>query len=146
MNADLFEAYFKALCTWCKDKYAGKKVVFCMDNAKYHRREYQGVSDQEVDADTETNTRQIRIVEDYIALNHGNRRGKLADKPAQKSLSSMNKPELVARLVRLLGSKFPALTIETLTKQLGTYKKQELYDLAKKPENALPLGTEIIAN
>ncbi|KAG0282619.1 hypothetical protein BGZ98_006692, partial [Dissophora globulifera] len=26
---------------WCKVNYPEKKVVFCMDNAKYHRREYQ---------------------------------------------------------------------------------------------------------
>ena len=35
MNASMFEKYMKALCQWCKTKYPEKKVVFCMDYAKY---------------------------------------------------------------------------------------------------------------
>jgi hypothetical protein len=39
MNADIFEDYMRKLCLACKEK-GYSKVVFCMDNAKYHRREF----------------------------------------------------------------------------------------------------------
>jgi len=40
MNATIFEEYMEKLCLACKEK-GYSKIVFCMDNAKYHRREYQ---------------------------------------------------------------------------------------------------------
>jgi hypothetical protein len=40
MNSAIFEEYMESLCKFCKDK-GHEKVVFCMDNAKYHRREAQ---------------------------------------------------------------------------------------------------------
>ncbi|KAI8362343.1 hypothetical protein B0O80DRAFT_98341 [Mortierella sp. GBAus27b] len=40
MNSKLFEEYFESLCRHCQKKDLSK-VVFCMDNAKYHRCGYQ---------------------------------------------------------------------------------------------------------
>jgi len=39
MNALAFEEYFEELCRHCKQEREYPKVVFCMDNASYHRRE-----------------------------------------------------------------------------------------------------------
>jgi hypothetical protein len=41
MNAVAFEEYFEELCRHCKEEKEYPKVVFCMDNARYHRRELQ---------------------------------------------------------------------------------------------------------
>src|SRR5262249_35385978 len=38
MNADMFQDYFERLCKWMKEKYPGRKVVFHMDNAPYHKK------------------------------------------------------------------------------------------------------------
>ncbi|KAI1300410.1 hypothetical protein EDD11_006200 [Mortierella claussenii] len=48
MNVNMFEKYMEALCEWCKGMYPGKQIIFSMDNAKYHRHEYQSVPSQEV--------------------------------------------------------------------------------------------------
>lgn len=39
MNSSNFENYFKELCKYCKEVLKKDNVIFCMDNAKYHRRE-----------------------------------------------------------------------------------------------------------
>ncbi|KAF9939998.1 hypothetical protein BGZ70_006380, partial [Mortierella alpina] len=67
MNADIFENYMKALCKWCKNKYGDRKVVFCMDNARYHRREHQGdnaVSGMDPSVE-------IRTIDDYLEQKYG---------------------------------------------------------------------------
>jgi hypothetical protein len=40
MNASAFEEYFEELCRYCKQDKEYPSVVFCMDNASYHRREH----------------------------------------------------------------------------------------------------------
>lgn len=39
MNSKIFEGYMRKLCDASKERWGNRKVVFCMDNAKYHRRE-----------------------------------------------------------------------------------------------------------
>ncbi|KAF9270973.1 hypothetical protein BGZ68_004483, partial [Mortierella alpina] len=91
MNAAMFEKYMKSLCLWCKTNYPEKKVVLCMDNAKYHRREYQTDPSQPVDTETE----HIATIDDYLRVKRGRRKGKLDINPAQKSLSQLSKEGLV---------------------------------------------------
>jgi hypothetical protein len=43
MNSEAFEEYFRELCRFC-EKNGHRKVVFCMDNAKYHRREATSIN------------------------------------------------------------------------------------------------------
>ncbi|KAF8984258.1 hypothetical protein BGZ46_008431, partial [Entomortierella lignicola] len=43
MNSEAFEEYFLGLCRFCA-KEGHPKVVFCMDNAKYHRREATSIN------------------------------------------------------------------------------------------------------
>lgn len=103
MNSAIFEEYMESLCKFCKDK-GHEKVVFCMDNAKYHRREAQ-----------------------------------LPDTPegvANKTLSQLNKGELIQRLQRMN----PEL-VETELKKL---KKPQIYEMAKRPEYKMPLSVEEI--
>jgi transposase len=38
MNSDVFGKYFEGLCTWMQEVYPGRKVVFHMDNAGYHKK------------------------------------------------------------------------------------------------------------
>ncbi|KAG0298722.1 hypothetical protein BGZ98_000091 [Dissophora globulifera] len=89
MNASMFEKHMTALCQWCKENYHEKKVVFCMDNTKYHRREYQANPAQHVDMEAE----HIATIEDYLRVKHGRRNGKLENNPVQKSLSQLNKED-----------------------------------------------------
>jgi len=42
MNSTIFDAYFDELCRHCRDDLKLPRVVFVMDNAKYHRTEYRG--------------------------------------------------------------------------------------------------------
>ncbi|KAF9080102.1 hypothetical protein BGX29_005627, partial [Mortierella sp. GBA35] len=91
MNARLFEEYMEQLCHHCTEK-GYKEVVFCMDNAKNHRREFIGSSSEE----------------------------------NRKTLSALNKTELIDRLVTL-NPKLDAI-------QLKACLKPELYEMAKQPE------------
>jgi hypothetical protein len=101
MNAEIFEEYLERLCLHCyRSGYS--KVVFCKDNAKYHRREY---NDPNISMDT-----------------------------CRKTLSQLNKLELIQRLVRL----------GMVGKTLPNYKKSELYKLARQPEYRAPLAVEEI--
>lgn len=70
---------------------------------------------------------------------------KVENEAPQKSLSQMNKEELVLRLAPLLGILFAPLKEDEFATQLRTWKKSDLYELARKPEFALPLTTEVIA-
>ena len=81
------EKYMKALCQWCKTKYPEKKIVFCMDNVKYHQREYQADPSQQVDAETEN----IATIDDYLRVKRGRRKGKLENNAAQKRFHSSTK-------------------------------------------------------
>jgi hypothetical protein len=101
MNARIFEEYMEELCGHCVEK-GHREVVFCMDNAKYHRREALGSNTEE----------------------------------SRKTLSTLNKPELIDRLVRLN----PALDAN----QLNQCKKPELYSMARQPEYQVPLAVEEI--
>jgi len=157
MNANMFESYMVALCEWCALTYPGRKIVFCMDNAKYHRREYQANRTREAEIAEE----QVRTVDDYLQRKARSRngekdsgckgkrgrvgKGKQENAPPQKSLSQLKKEELVQRLAPLLGTLFAPLKEETFATQLRNYKKPVLYELARKPEFALPLTTEVIA-
>src|SRR5262249_48248006 len=38
MNWTVFRNYFDSLCQWMQDRYPGKKVIFHMDNAAYHKK------------------------------------------------------------------------------------------------------------
>src|SRR5215472_7842555 len=38
MNAEVFSEYFEGLCKWMQATYPGRKVVFHMDNAGYHKK------------------------------------------------------------------------------------------------------------
>ena len=150
MNANMFEAYMTALCRWCQDQHPGKKVVFCMDNAKYHRREYQADPTQEIDAEVDS----IASIDDYLRLKRYRRKGKIENKAPQKSLSQLNKPDLVRRLAPLLATKLLPLiaqpivqppSVAAVAQHLQQYSKSVLYALAQKLEYALPLTTEVIA-
>ncbi|CAO3568837.1 unnamed protein product [Mortierella alpina] len=150
MNATMFEKYMKALCRWCKTKYPEKKVVFCMDNAKYHRRKYQDPS-QQVDTETE----HIATIDDYLRVTRSRRKGKLENNAPQKSLSQLNKDGLVRRLAPFLIPKLQSLmaqplaqplTVGAVAEQLKLQKKGVLYALARKPEHALPLSTELLTD
>ncbi|KAG0055095.1 hypothetical protein BGZ83_009622 [Gryganskiella cystojenkinii] len=173
MNATMFEKYMTALCEWCKTHYPGREIVFCMDNAKYHRREYQAQAQPTEEAAAPEEP--IRTVEDYLRLkvNKGKVKGKSKDKgknegegegegkdkgkgkgkvsqkvenvAPQKSLSQMNKGELVLRLARILGTLFAPLREDVFATQLKGYTKPVLYEMARKPEFVLPLTTEVIA-
>ena len=141
MNANMFESYMVALCKWCAAKYPHRKVVFCMDNAKYHRSEYQANPANEAAIGNES----VKTVDEYLTQKTNARKGKLPNAPPQKSLSQLKKDELIQRLAPLLGVKFAPLREETFAHQMKGYKKNILYDLARKPEFALPLTTEVIA-
>jgi hypothetical protein len=152
MNANMFEQYMTALCDWCKTHYPGRKIVFCMDNAKYHRREHQNWRPVDKAAGTEE---LIRTVEDYLRLkvNRGKGKGKgkgkvtkkVENEAPQKSLSQMNKEELVLRLSPILSVLYAPVKEDEFATKLRLWKKSELYALARKPEFALPLTTEVIA-
>lgn len=101
MTASLFEEYMEKLCQHCRKKRI-MKVVFCMDNAKYHRREYQ-----------------------YLGAIEG---------ASHKTLSQLNKIELIRRLVRQGADED---TLQGL-------KKSEPYEKAKRPECQVPLAVEEI--
>jgi len=155
MNANMFESYMVALCEWCALKYPGRKIVFCMDNAKYHRREYQANPTREAAVGEE----QVKTVDDYLerkvrassgvkgSRRKGNkgRKGKQENAPLQKSLSQLTKEELVQRLAPLMGTLFAPVKEEVFAIQMRNHKKPVLYDLARRPEFALPLTTEVIA-
>lgn len=150
MNANIFELYMTALCEWCRTNYPERKVVFCMDNAKYHRREHQAKSrpNDEVSNPDEL----IRTSDDYLRLkvNRGKGKGKgnkkVENEVPQKSLSQMKKEELVQRLAPLLAVLFAPLKEEVFAAQLRKCTKSVLYDMARKPELTLPLTTEVIVN
>lgn len=147
MNGNMFEHYMTALCEWCKTKYPGRKIVFCMDNAKYHHHEYQAHPTDEATSTEEP----IRTIDDYLCLkvNRGKGKSKEAKKikndPPQKSLSKMNKEELVLCLAPLLGTLFAPLKEKVFATQLRNYSKPILYAMACKPEFTLPLMTVVIA-
>jgi hypothetical protein len=149
MNANMFDSYMNALCNWCVTKYPGRKIVFCMDNAKYHRREYQANPTN----DTVSETEAIETIDDYLRLKVSRHKGRKAGKVGgkvendlpQKSVSQLSKEQLVLRIAPLLASKYKPLKVETIAAQLRTCKKATLYDLARMPENVLPLSTEVIA-
>ncbi|KAF9271444.1 hypothetical protein BGZ74_006023, partial [Mortierella antarctica] len=120
-----------------------------MDNAKYHRREYQAQvspTDEAASADEP-----IRTIDDYLRLKIKRGKGKgrsakqIENEAPQKSLSQLKKEELVQRIAPLLAAQYPPLTKEVVAAALRNYSKSGLYDLARKPENALPLSTEVIA-
>ena len=110
MNANMFEHYMIALCSWCETHYPERNIVFCMDNAKYHRREYQAQVNPT--GETDSVEEPIKTVDDYlrVKVGRGNGKGKRSKKveneSPQKSLSQMKKEELVQRLAPLLGSRF----------------------------------------
>lgn len=117
MNSSIFEKYLDDLCRHCKDELGFPSVVFVMDNAKYHRREYQGdhdsihrLSSANLEADVEE------------------------DEPKHKTLCQLTKPELYDRLCRLGAER------ETI-QHLG---KAALYEMAKRPEYKVLLATEVI--
>ena len=154
MNATMFESYMVALCKWCEEEYPGRKIVFCMDNAKYHRREFQGGSASEA----AIGDKSVEAVDEYLkrkadarkteAKAKGKDKGKSKDKekdPPQKSLSQLTKGELIQRLAPLLAVQFAPLREEVFASQMKNYTKLKLYDLARKPEFALPLTTEVIS-
>ena len=102
MNATIFEDYMDKLCRHCQDK-GYEKVVFCMDNAKYHRREA-------LDSD--------------------------CDEKKRKTLSQLNKSELIERLLKVNPVLVPA--------ELKTWNKAKLYSEAKLPKSQVPLAVEKI--
>ncbi|KAG0299528.1 hypothetical protein BGZ99_004112, partial [Dissophora globulifera] len=111
---------------------------------------YQANPAQHVDMEAE----QIATIEDYLRVKRGRRKGKLEKNPVQKSLSQLNKEDLVMRLAPLLAPKLQPLmnlplaqlpAIDAVAEVLRKYNKSVLYALARKPENALPLTTEVIA-
>ncbi|KAG0326077.1 hypothetical protein BG000_001541 [Podila horticola] len=91
-----------------------------MDNAKYHHREYQANPTNNAVSETEV----IDTIDDYMRL----KISRLKDRKAGK-----------------VGGKYKPLTAQTIAVQLRTCKKATLYDLARLPENTLPLSTEVIA-
>lgn len=88
-----------ALCNWCVMKCPGRKIVFCMGNAKYHCCEYQ--ADPTNDAVSETKA--IETTDDYLHVKvsrHKDRKaskfgGKVENDLPQKSLSQLTKEQLV---------------------------------------------------
>ncbi|KAF9091814.1 hypothetical protein BGX27_001960, partial [Mortierella sp. AM989] len=83
------------------------KVVFCMDNAKYHRRERRVPDKPQNPSDGQSKS---------------------------KTLSQLNSPELIERLVKLGNDK----------SYLDKLNKADLYQMAKLPENQVPLAVEDI--
>ena len=57
----------------------------------------------------------------------------------------MTKEELVLRLAPLMGTIFAPLKEEAFVIQLRNIKKPVLYAMARQPEFALPLTTDMIA-
>ncbi|KAF9080744.1 hypothetical protein BGX23_001735 [Mortierella sp. AD031] len=101
MNARVFEEYMDKLCQHCVEK-GHKEVVVCMDNAKYHRREFTGPDCEQ----------------------------------SRRTLSQLNKSELIDRLLKL-NSKLDPNDLQKL-------KKPELYSMARLPEYQIPLAVEEI--
>lgn len=100
MNANKFEAYFRGLCAHLFHEREKRKVVFCMDNAKYHRREV------------------------------GRQQG-------GKTLSAMNKSELIERLI--------ANGCTEKKQKLAKLLRTKLYEMAKRREYQQELEVERIA-
>ncbi|KAG0284495.1 hypothetical protein BGZ98_005904, partial [Dissophora globulifera] len=141
MNVSMFEKYMTTLCQWCKANYPEKKVVFCMDNAKFRRREYQANPAQHVDIEAE----HIATIADYLRVKRDRRKGKLENKPDQISLLQLNKEDLPPKLLPLMNPPLTQLpTVDAVAGQPRKYKKSISYALARKPEHALPLATEVI--
>lgn len=78
MNANIFEDYFESLCQHCQSEFGTSKVIFVMDNAKYHRREFQGKgnagmkgddSDGESDHRTLSTLKREQLIERLCSLN-----------------------------------------------------------------------------
>lgn len=94
MNAKTFIKYFERLCKWCVD--AGhKKVVFVLDNAKYHRCERVPNDDDDDDEDHSKTLSQMRKSQliDRLVERGAGERADLATKLKKELYEEAKKPK-----------------------------------------------------
>jgi len=115
MDSEMFLDYFRKLCEWMKERFGGRKVVFHMDNASYHKR----IADLE-EGETLSGLRKERLVkwlrkqgaydnEICFYVQDRKRLGKL-----------MRKEKTRDELYRLAQEKYPGTSItETIAKEHG---------------------------